>query len=140
MDLSNAWEQLMLLKETTRRTQVLHEAQVLQLRMWPRVFFSKSTNSEFAVDFEKKRIVFTVTVSRKADPKLGKGLATPAAATLLDECVKQLLGADWDVEVKVGSGKSFRSYDFPRSYEIPDDQHRQSPQPEAGRREPPHPA
>lgn len=115
MDLSNAWEQLLLLRDQTRRTDALHEAQVLQLKCWPRVLFDTSTASQFAIDFAKKRIVFTVTTSRKKRPKgdIEFRLGPKRAAEALNEYTKLLLGSDWDVDIKVGAGTSMRCFEFP---------------------------
>jgi len=55
-------EQLMLLRGMTERTDILHEAQILQLRMWPIVLFDHARKAEIQVNFEKKEIDFRVRV------------------------------------------------------------------------------
>lgn len=130
MNLPPAQQQLLLLREQTRRMGVLHEAQVLQLKMWPRAFFVKSTSAtQVAVDIEKKRLVFTVVVGKGKTPEGAMGPS--AAADRLAESAHWLLGAEWDVDIKVGSGQRFKTYEFPGKSDEP-----ATEKPHEGRRKP----
>lgn len=135
----SAWEQLMLLKEQTNRTGMLHEAQVLQLKMAPLVLFAKSTKSSFGINIDSKRIVFTITMGKRLPQGLvNKPLGPKEAATTLDDLTKRLLGDDWDVEIRVGSGQTFRSFEFPGVLDVGTRTTRTTEVFEEGRREPPH--
>lgn len=101
----------MLLRDQTRRTQSLHEAQVIQMRMWPRVFFVRSTKSEFGVDFERKKILYRIEMGgSKPD---GPHLNPKQASDRLAECTQSLLGEDWEIEVRVGTGSRTRTHEYP---------------------------
>jgi hypothetical protein len=89
----NAWEQLMLLKELTKTTGVLHEAQVLQLKMWPYVAFQKLDKYEIAIDLDKKSVWYKMTSGSLPGDEKTKGAAS------LKKNVKALLGDDWEVIV-----------------------------------------
>lgn len=90
----SVWEQLGQLKLLTMRLGVLHEAQIKQLKIWPRVFFQNSNKSQFSVDIEKKSIVFDVWQNSSKDNALEK-----KAPEILDQNTKELLGDDWSVRI-----------------------------------------
>lgn len=87
-------EQLVLLRDLTRTTGVLHDAQVLQLKLWPLVAVPHATASEFVFNWEDKEIDFRMKVKGKAPKDLQKRLES------LDESVKFLLGDDYLVRVR----------------------------------------
>jgi hypothetical protein len=58
------FEQLMLLKEATVRFGSLHEAQVLQLKMYP-LLLPGVKKAETHIDIEKKLIYYKITESNK---------------------------------------------------------------------------
>jgi len=96
-------EQLILLKGITNMTGVLHEAQVLQLQLYPLMVYEKGTSSVAEVDFEKRAIKFKVTVLETPPDEQHK----KAVAQLVD-WVRWLL---WDhasvsVEFILPKGKS----------------------------------
>lgn len=98
------WEQLMLLRAQSARLGTLHEAQVLQLKLWPRILFQTSTKeTSFKTDIVEKKLVFSVVNTGKPfKPSKGQGVVRPAdAPVVLDEWTKALLGGDWDVTVNV---------------------------------------
>lgn len=90
-------EQLIVLRDLTKRTSGIHEAQVLQLRLWP-----------FAVDptLEKAE----AHVGPEEDPPLVRYVWTGSKLTVdkpycdrvleLVRCVKFILGNNWSVEVQ----------------------------------------
>lgn len=90
----SVWEQLGQLKLLTMRLGVLHEAQIKQLKIWPRVFFQNSNKSQFSVDIEKKSIVFDVWQNSSKENALEK-----KAPEILDQNTKELLGDDWSVRI-----------------------------------------
>lgn len=95
------FEQLMLLKSITKKTGGLHEAQVLQLKMYPLVL-THATKSEFSFDFNKKAIIFTITEVKGKTPK-----NIEERLDLLISYTKTLLGNEYSVEVK------FKDSQFP---------------------------
>lgn len=103
-DKNEAWEMLMFLRAQTERTGTLHESQVLQLKLWPRVLFQTSTPAtKFKVNIAGKSVHFDVVVTGKPfKPKKGEGIIRPEdAPVVLDSWVKSLLGQDWAVSVTV---------------------------------------
>ncbi len=108
-------EQLLALRDLTKRTGALHEAQVLQLKLWPRIVFQASTSAKFDVNIEKFQVTFNITNGKL--PKLpSKQVISPAVARqTLNEWVKFLLGPEWAVVMKVkekATGKT-HTYTFP---------------------------
>lgn len=85
-------QQLLMLRDVTNRTGILHEAQLLQLKIWPRLWFARSTAARSSVDVDKKSLVFEISV-RKAASDDG------TFAERLGACVRWLLGNDWKVAV-----------------------------------------
>lgn len=99
------WAQLGILRGLTRTTGVLHEAQVLQLKMWPRLAIPHAESTEFGWDPINRTIEFRARVARGQKPprdlvKRLKGL---------DRSVKSLLGTDVVVRVKAGTSVLFTS-------------------------------
>lgn len=96
-------KQLMMLRGLTKTTGMLHEAQVLQLKHWPRIAIPHSTYSEFAFSHEKHLVEFRIKTKGKApgDLKLRLGGLT--------ESVRDLLGPEYTVRIKDGKKKLFES-------------------------------
>lgn len=105
---TDAWGQLMVLRGVTQTTGVLHEAQIVQLRYWPRIAAPHSTSCDIAwspKDGRKRQCVeFRMKVGAGRPPKDFK-----ARLQGLDRSVKALLGPDTTVRVKVGPKKLFES-------------------------------
>lgn len=97
------WQQLLVLRAMSARTGVLHSAQVLQLKIWPRLLFQTSTSSTFKVNIKKKTLVFEVEITGKPFvPGKGERVIRPQdAPEVLDAWVKSLLGDDWDISIHV---------------------------------------
>jgi len=86
--------QLVMLRGMTERFQSLHEAQKLQLQLWPFVVDTSLANTKANVDMEAKTVQFVWTgSSMKIGPKYNQRLK------VLDDSVKFLLGNDWTVTV-----------------------------------------
>lgn len=85
-----------MLREQTRLTGALHEAQVLQLKMWPMVVFDTASASRFTWDPEGKVVTFTVTIKNQ------KLAWWKQRVTILNEWVQTLLGKDWVIRVQAG--------------------------------------
>jgi hypothetical protein len=87
-------EQLMMLRDLTRRMEVLHDAQVLQLKMWPRTLFEVKP-PEIGVDFATKTVHYTLKSLKK--PKV-YGDAKKRCLVMIG-WIKWLLGDDWTVTI-----------------------------------------
>jgi len=59
-------EQLLLLRDLTKRLGVIHEAQKLQLQYYPVVLFQKAKSFESRIDLEKKDVLFVI--QQKGNP------------------------------------------------------------------------
>lgn len=106
-------EQFKVLKDLTRSAGVLHHAQVMQLKLLPRVLFDKSTASTASVDFGppddySPRIEYAIT-----NPAQG-AKALKASADRLNQFTKELLGDEWEVfiSVKTQSGKKSKEFEY----------------------------
>ncbi len=88
-------KQLMTMRAVTAITGVLHEAQLLQLRMWGAIAFAHTT-WEADIDVESKTV--TYTVEKKKRPI---NLAHLVAS--LDMSVHWMLGDNWGLRVKEGT-------------------------------------
>ena len=99
-------EQLLTLRALTATTGVIHEAQVLQLKMWGGVAFAAYGKWEANLDGDSKTVTYTLT-RKKPLPKKN---AAPAIAAL-DRSIHWLLGDDWGLKVKQSSKLI---YDGPR--------------------------
>lgn len=85
--------QLAHLREFTAKYGLLHDAQVLQLKLWPLVAFPHSTSSKAEVSVEERSVRFQITTKGKGPKNLSVRLHS------LGESVQWLLGADWTVAV-----------------------------------------
>lgn len=95
MDCKHIWEQLVVLRDLTRRTGMLHEAQVIHLELWAKIAIPHSEDVKVLADVDRKRIVVKACVPRGTpDPDdFSYRLIT------LDRSVKDLLGEEWSVSV-----------------------------------------
>lgn len=99
-----AVQQIEMLKELTRTTGALHEAQVLNLKLWPLCVFDMASTSEFTWDPELKSVTFTMSMPKKAKtPKLS---VLKERVTILNKWVQALLGDEWMIHVKL-AGKTY---------------------------------
>lgn len=97
-------EQLALLRELTRSTGILHEAQKLQLDYWVRVVVDDATGHYIEAKLEGagRQVTYVVTTSNAKKKKTKKKLqALQKKLATLDEYVKVLLGRDVTVQVKI---------------------------------------
>ncbi|NBT57436.1 hypothetical protein EBT16_01505 [bacterium] len=97
------WEQLMLLRDLTKRTGVLHEIQVTNLKLWPMIAFTHAQTSEFTWDVDKHNVTFSLT-TKGASPK-----SMRARFDWLDQSVKALLGPEWGITVNMNGKEKFSS-------------------------------
>jgi hypothetical protein len=95
------WEKLYRLREVTRTTGILHEIQVLQLKMWPLVF-TNATESECEFNFETKAIVFDLKKLKGKRPENFK-----ERLEHLTKATQQLLGDEYAVVINVNGKKVF---------------------------------
>jgi hypothetical protein len=95
--------QLLRLKDLTRRTGLIQEAQVVQLRHWPHVLFDIGEH-ETGLDADNRSITFILQL--KAPKATSKDRA---ACKRLEAWVRSLLGDEWLTSVLVaipkGKGK-----------------------------------
>ncbi len=96
-------EQLVLLKDWTRRMGVLHEAQILQLKTAPWGYFPTVKSFEVYPDLEKHDILFELKLDGK------KPADFKNQCERVDNWIKWLLGDEWIVRVKVLKKQVFRS-------------------------------
>jgi hypothetical protein len=104
-DLSNGMSeevraQLLRLKDLTRRTGVLAEPQMLQLRLWPRVVFKDVLDAELTVDIEHRILNYMVRVQK---PPKGKDRDLRVEALCV--WVAELLGDEWAIVIKTRQKK-----------------------------------
>jgi hypothetical protein len=96
-------DQLMLLKAATIRTGAIHEAQVLQLKMWP-LLIPNVIKAEVSIDAEKKLVFFKCE---------SKGLRASKKMKLvcenIDAWVKQLLWPETTVTIKINDRQIYDS-------------------------------
>jgi hypothetical protein len=104
--------QLLMLKDLTKRMGVLHEAQVLQLKMWPLTLFTHAKKTEERVNLETKEIDFDILQTKGKKPTDLK-----ERFEALDKWTRWLLGDDWVVRVRERGKVIFRKGRTVRSYE-----------------------
>lgn len=90
-------QQLALLREQTKVTGLMHEAQVLQLKYWPLLVSPERTAVQLAWDTETMVVsyVFDLSACNEED----KDGLSPVARENLENWVKQLLGENWALKV-----------------------------------------
>ena len=95
-DLYNASveEQFAALQEVTRLTGALHEAQKLQLQLWPMLVFQDAIRSEFSWDNDKKTVDFKITLPEGSKRAKGARLAKTRVG-ILNGWIQRLLGGEW---------------------------------------------
>lgn len=89
----NHTSQLLALRDFAAKYGCLHEAQALQLKLWPRVAFPHSTNATAAeVALGERRVVVKI-VSDKKHNKL------KTRAIMLTKNIRWMLGPEWEVQI-----------------------------------------
>ncbi len=96
---SSPEKQLASLRAVTAITGVVHEAQMLQLRMWAALAFGYTTWTA-EVDVAGKTVIFILTKSKRPT-----NLVRLVAG--LDRSIHWLLGDNWGLLVKEGSKKLY---------------------------------
>lgn len=105
MNEASVKQQLQMLREQTRLTGGLHEAQVYNLKLWPLVLFDTAKRAEFTWDPDKKVIFYTVV---KGEVRLRKKWLQGRTDTL-GRWVRELLGNEWKTYVEIGNFKLWAS-------------------------------
>ena len=95
-DSNNFWEQLLILRATTERLGILHEAQCVQLRAWPIALFPHIIGCEAQVNIETKTINFKLQYNKNLKPPTD----VSKRYKLLDNSVKDMLGPAWLIKIK----------------------------------------
>jgi hypothetical protein len=96
-------EQLQLLKAMTLRTGAIHEAQALQLKMWP-TLIENITKSEAQVDTEKKTVTFVCESSGLRPSKHQRLLFEN-----IEKWVRNILWNETRVVIKINKKRVFDS-------------------------------
>lgn len=87
-------EQLLLLKNLTKKTGMLHEAQLAQLKAWP-LALTHAYKCQIVFDYESKNLTYILSELNGRKPKdFLKRMA------MLSKWTKQLLGDEYLVTVK----------------------------------------
>jgi hypothetical protein len=89
-------KQLLLLRDLTQRMGVIHDAQQLQLKMWPIVLFTHGQKFEEHVNVEGKEVDFIILQTKGKKPT-----DMDDRFKALNDWTKWLLGDDWLVRVKL---------------------------------------
>lgn len=89
-------KQLLLLRDLTARMGVMHEAQQLQLKMWPIVLFTHGQKFEEKVNIQDKEVDFIILQTKGKQPA-----DMEKRFTALNDWTKWLLGDDWLIRVKL---------------------------------------
>jgi len=91
------WTQLMLLKEQTRRFACLHEAQVVQLKVYPLICFDAlPENVYMEADIEGHALHFHIGLER-----LYSRAEAHRMSLILNTETKNLLGTEWEISVSL---------------------------------------
>lgn len=90
----NQWEQLMLLKEFTRISGGIHEAQALQIQMWSYLAFDKISPSDLTIkiDINNKKIHYECKQKNYFKKYMNK-------INDLENNIKLLLGDSWSINI-----------------------------------------
>jgi len=100
-DAAEKWAQLLALRSLTKTIGALHEAQLLQLRYWPRLALPHSTACEARVDLPGKTVTFIATLGKSKPPA-----DLVARLEGLNRSVKDLLDPEFAVIVETKDGKT----------------------------------
>lgn len=95
------WEKLFQLRELTRSTGILHELQVVQLKMWPLVF-TNATEAACEFHYDTKTVVFHLGKLAGKRPKNFQ-----ARLEHLTKATQQLLGDEYAVLINVDGKEAF---------------------------------
>lgn len=87
------------LRDLTRRTGVIHEAQMLQLKYWPRILFPCTQHS---IDYVNDQKVLTLTMRMTQVPT---GDDLKVRVKKIQQWCWALLGDDWAVHLRYRLGK-----------------------------------
>lgn len=90
-------QQLLQLRDLTSRLGVLHDAQVLQIKMWFLLSVEHCQSYTLEVDLDNSEIQYTITKTQGAIKK-----DFEFRSQMLAYSIKWLLGNDWIVRIKHG--------------------------------------
>lgn len=94
----NWTEQLMQLKDLTRKLGCLHGAQIDQLKLWLYLACEHVRDFEIHFDFNTRSVTYKITATDGTDPRPDMH----DRLKKLDEAVKWLLGSSYEVAVRHG--------------------------------------
>lgn len=97
-------EQFAQLRDMTRRSGVLHDAQVTQLKLWPRVIIPGCLKSEAAVSTQDGTVTFRLSIRGRQAKGFAEGVKRVA------DGVQWLLGDEYSVSFYV-NGELFKRYE-----------------------------
>lgn len=90
-------EQLLMLKDMTNRTGVMHEAQVIQLKYWFFMLFPEVDKFEIMFDPDKSTLTYKVLSVKNAEE-----YSNNKNFNILSEYIKFLLGTRYTLRVEDG--------------------------------------
>jgi hypothetical protein len=96
---TDQWHQLDVRREVTRNTGILHESQVVNLKMWPLVFLN-CTSSECHFNYETKTVIYKLTKLKGRKPA-----NLLARYKHLVGATQRLLGEEYAVTIKLDGKK-----------------------------------
>lgn len=99
---ASVFEQFAVLREQTRITGALHEAQVMQLKVWPLALFDATKDSGFTWEPVARVVTFMPVMKKRSESWMKPRLKT------IFKWTQDLLGGEWQVVVKA-NGKTYRS-------------------------------
>lgn len=95
-------DELLVLREETRKTGFLTELQVKHLKMWPLIISEKVSKVETRFSYEKNEVIFTLTMTGKITKDFDKRFKA------LTQWTQTLLGEEYIVKVKVDGKQVFK--------------------------------
>ncbi len=99
-------QQLALLRGLTKRTGAIHEAQVMQLRLWPFAVDPQLDRAEADVDVEGKQVLYRWENS-DAPRNFAPDKKYAERLTKLEDSIKFMFGASWKVTVALNGNSIF---------------------------------
>lgn len=87
-------EELYLLANLTRRTGIIHDAQTLQLELWPFMLIESIVYNKISIDRESHSVLFEISITKKITKKKAK-----EAQEKLQEWIRVILWEDTSVQL-----------------------------------------
>jgi hypothetical protein len=102
-------QQLIVLQDMTRRLGVIHEAQTLQIKLWPVAVDPGLVGSDCRLDVDGKRMVYVWVDPKKPHDWKPRGAYLKRLQHLANSVKRFLFGADWYFEVQMNGATIYTS-------------------------------